>query len=75
MADYHSVYKGPEGETTQWQDIQAKLGNYIAKPKPARFTPFDVEEHEVRIPQKAHPNTHTSTHTRNAMQSGSMARK
>lgn len=47
MADYHSVYKGPEGETTQWQDIQAKLGNYAPKAKPPKFTPFDVEEQEV----------------------------
>lgn len=27
MADYHTVYKGPEGETTQWEDIQRRLGN------------------------------------------------
>lgn len=31
MGDYHTVYKGPEGETTQWDDIQAKLGNKSAK--------------------------------------------
>lgn len=47
MADYHSVYKGPEGETTQWQDIQAKLGNYVPKAKPKKFTPFDMQEQEV----------------------------
>ena len=31
MTDYHTTYKGPEGETTQWDDIQAKLGNKPAK--------------------------------------------
>lgn len=31
MTEYHTVYKGPEGESTQWDDIQAKLGNRPAK--------------------------------------------
>jgi hypothetical protein len=31
MADYHTTYKGPEGETTQWEDIQRKLGNLPEK--------------------------------------------
>ena len=31
MTEYHTVYKGPEGETTQWDDIQAKHGNLPAK--------------------------------------------
>lgn len=26
MTEYHTVYKGPEGETTQWDDIQRKMG-------------------------------------------------
>jgi hypothetical protein len=35
MTEYHSVYKGPEGETTQWDDIQRKLGNLPEKvPRP-----------------------------------------
>jgi hypothetical protein len=33
MAEYHTVYKGPEGETTQWEDIQTRLGNLPPKPK------------------------------------------
>ena len=33
--DYHTVYKGPEGETTQWDDIQRKLGNLPAKVRAA----------------------------------------
>ena len=36
MGDYHTVYKGPEGETTQWEDIQTRLGNLPPKPKPWR---------------------------------------
>jgi hypothetical protein len=42
MADYHTVYKGPEGETTQWQDIQRRLGNLPAKAlvwKPDAYAP------------------------------------
>lgn len=31
MTDYHTTYKGPEGESTQWDDIQAKLGNKAPK--------------------------------------------
>ena len=31
MTDYHTTYTGPEGETTQWEDIQRKLGNLPAK--------------------------------------------
>lgn len=42
MADYHTVYKGPEGETTQWDDIQRRLGNLPPKPevwKPEAYRP------------------------------------
>ncbi|KAI8471578.1 MAG: thioredoxin-like protein [Monoraphidium minutum] len=42
MADYHTTYKGPEGETTQWEDIQAKLGNLPPKApawKPDAYAP------------------------------------
>ena len=42
MADYHTVYKGPEGETTQWEDIQRRLGNLPEKPptwKPEAWRP------------------------------------
>ncbi|OMO73665.1 Thioredoxin-like protein [Corchorus capsularis] len=42
MADYHFVYKDVEGASTQWDDIQRKLGNLPAKPpafKPAPFEP------------------------------------
>lgn len=31
MGDYHNVYKAPEGETTQWDDIQRKMGNLPAR--------------------------------------------
>lgn len=47
MADYHTVYKGPEGETTQWDDIQRKLGNLPPKEpvwKPEAYAPDKEEE-------------------------------
>uniref|UniRef100_A0A7N0UA37 Phosducin domain-containing protein n=1 Tax=Kalanchoe fedtschenkoi TaxID=63787 RepID=A0A7N0UA37_KALFE len=42
MANYHFVYKDVEGASTQWDDIQRKLGNLPPKPpayKPTPFTP------------------------------------
>ncbi|KAL6768799.1 hypothetical protein ACKKBF_B16265 [Auxenochlorella protothecoides x Auxenochlorella symbiontica] len=42
MTEYHTIYKGPEGETTQWDDIQRKLGNRPEKDpvwKPQAYTP------------------------------------
>lgn len=47
MADYHSTYKGPEGQTTQWDDIQRKMGNLPAKEPvkaPDPFTPRERDE-------------------------------
>lgn len=47
MADYHFVYKDREGASTQWDDIQRKLGNLPEKPpafKPPAFTPADDED-------------------------------
>lgn len=47
MADYHFVYKDLDGASTQWDDIQAKLGNLPKKPpafKPPSFTPADDED-------------------------------
>lgn len=44
MADYHFVYKDVEGASTQWDDIQRRLGNLPPKPepfKPAPFSPAD----------------------------------
>lgn len=34
MTEYHTAYKRGEGESTQWEDIQRRLGNYD-KPEPA----------------------------------------
>eukprot|EP00246_Nothoceros_aenigmaticus_P002515 TRINITY_DN13382_c0_g2_i1.p1 TRINITY_DN13382_c0_g2~~TRINITY_DN13382_c0_g2_i1.p1 ORF type:complete len:256 (+),score=62.66 TRINITY_DN13382_c0_g2_i1:232-999(+) len=36
MGDYHYVYKDVEGTTTEWDDIQRKLGNLPAKPPKER---------------------------------------
>ncbi|GAB2279912.1 hypothetical protein Dimus_014547 [Dionaea muscipula] len=44
MADYHFVYKDVEGASTQWDDIQRKLGNLPPKPpafKPPAFAPSE----------------------------------
>lgn len=46
MADYHFVYKDVEGTSTQWDDIQRKLGNLPAKApafKPPSYTPAQDE--------------------------------
>ena len=40
--EYHTVYKRPEGETTQWEDLQRKFGNLPPKEpvqKPEAFMP------------------------------------
>ncbi|KAL3624320.1 hypothetical protein CASFOL_033136 [Castilleja foliolosa] len=47
MGDYHFVYKDLEGSSTQWDDIQRKLGNLPEKPpvfKPAPFAPAGDED-------------------------------
>ncbi|KAG9158962.1 hypothetical protein Leryth_013338 [Lithospermum erythrorhizon] len=47
MADYHFVYKDVEGASTQWDDIQRKLGNLPEKPpafKPPPFIPAGDED-------------------------------
>eukprot|EP00245_Coleochaete_scutata_P006147 TRINITY_DN20326_c0_g1_i1.p1 TRINITY_DN20326_c0_g1~~TRINITY_DN20326_c0_g1_i1.p1 ORF type:complete len:249 (-),score=61.77 TRINITY_DN20326_c0_g1_i1:510-1256(-) len=36
MADYHTVYKDVPGTTTEWDDLQVKYGNRVAKPKPEK---------------------------------------
>lgn len=46
MADYHFVYKDVEGASTQWDDIQRKLGNLPAKPPPFKPPPFTPAEDE-----------------------------
>lgn len=48
MAEYHTVYKGPEGETTQWEDIQIKLGNMAPKPKPWKPDAYKPEQEEQK---------------------------
>uniref|UniRef100_A0A383WQD4 Phosducin thioredoxin-like domain-containing protein n=1 Tax=Tetradesmus obliquus TaxID=3088 RepID=A0A383WQD4_TETOB len=48
MADYHTVYKGPEGETTQWDDIQIRLGNMAPKPKPWKPDAYTPEQEEQK---------------------------
>ncbi|OAY69294.1 phosducin-like protein 3 [Ananas comosus] len=40
MADYHFVYKDVEGASTQWDDIQRRLGNLPPKPAPFKPPPF-----------------------------------
>ncbi|CAI6007771.1 unnamed protein product [Closterium sp. NIES-65] len=43
MADYHTVYKEPEGTTTEWEDLQVKYGNLAPreKPKTAAWEPAE----------------------------------
>ncbi|WVZ17636.1 hypothetical protein V8G54_010618 [Vigna mungo] len=47
MGDYHFVYKDLEGASTQWDDIQRKLGNLPEKPpafEPPPFTPSSDDQ-------------------------------
>lgn len=55
MAEYHTIYKGPEGETTQWEDIHIKLGNMAPKPKawkPEAYKPEEEEQHNQQYLDK-----------------------
>eukprot|EP00262_Sarcandra_glabra_P006736 TRINITY_DN1922_c0_g2_i1.p1 TRINITY_DN1922_c0_g2~~TRINITY_DN1922_c0_g2_i1.p1 ORF type:complete len:296 (-),score=52.58 TRINITY_DN1922_c0_g2_i1:98-862(-) len=51
MADYHFVYKDVEGTTTQWDDIQTKLGNLPPKPAPFKPPPFVPSQDQESIPK------------------------
>ncbi|KAJ7974767.1 Phosducin-like protein 3 [Quillaja saponaria] len=51
MADYHFVYKDVEGASTQWDDIQRKLGNLPPKPAPFKPPPFTAATDEDSIPK------------------------
>ncbi|KAI8544468.1 hypothetical protein RHMOL_Rhmol08G0299200 [Rhododendron molle] len=55
MADYHFVYKDVEGASTQWDDIQRKLGNLPPKPPPFKPPPF--------TPSEAHQDSKTEAIT------------
>ena len=50
------VYRGPEGESTQWEDIHRKLGNLPAKEpvwKPDKFVPeTEVTKDQTHMAQK-----------------------
>lgn len=48
MADYHTVYKEPEGTTTEWEDLQVKYGNLEARPKPEKTKAWEPAEEEKR---------------------------
>ena len=51
MADYHFVYKDVEGASTQWHDIQRKLGNILAKPPAFSPPPFTPAPDEASVPK------------------------
>lgn len=36
----HTIYKRPEGETTQWEDLQRKFGNLAPKEPVKKADPF-----------------------------------
>lgn len=48
MADYHTTYEGLEGQTTQWEDIQVKLGNMAPRPKPEKPAAWEPEPTVVK---------------------------
>lgn len=49
--DYHFVYKDVEGASTQWDDIQRKLGNLPAKAPPYKPPPFTPAEDDDSKPK------------------------
>lgn len=49
MADYHTQYKGPEGETTEWDDIHIRLGNMAPKAKPAAAPEYEPDSEPSTI--------------------------
>lgn len=51
MADYHFVYKDIEGASTQWDDIQRKLGNLPEKPPAFKLPPFIPAEDDASKPK------------------------
>lgn len=48
MADYHTTYRGPEGKSTEWDDIQIKMGNLAPRPKREKAPKFEGEVEEVK---------------------------
>ena len=48
MAEYNTVYKGPEGQTTQWDDIQRKMGNLPAKAPVKKAEPWTPEKEATK---------------------------
>ena len=51
MADYHFVYKDIDGASTQWDDIQRKLGNLPEKLPAFKPPPFIPAEDETSKPK------------------------
>lgn len=46
--DYHTTYRGPEGQTTEWDDIQIKMGNKAPRPKREKAPKFEGGAEEVK---------------------------
>jgi len=53
----HTVYRGPEGETTEWEDIQVKLGNFAPRPKPPKPAPFAPERDDPAAAARRDPSS------------------
>ncbi|PRQ44255.1 putative thioredoxin-like protein [Rosa chinensis] len=51
MGDYHYIYKDLDGASTQWDDIQAKLGNLPPKKPAFKPPPFTPAEDEASLPK------------------------
>ena len=51
--EYHTIYKGPEGESTEWEDLQRKIGNLPAKEPTWKPDPYSAPE-ENYGPQAAY---------------------
>eukprot|EP00887_Chlorella_sp_A99_P007331 scaffold2.g7331.t1 len=51
MTDYHTTYTRPEGESTQWEDIQRRLGNLPAKASGLGLSTAPGEAHGEPAPK------------------------
>lgn len=51
MGDYHFVYKDVEGASTQWDDIQRKLGNLPPKAPAFKPPPFEPAPDQDSLPK------------------------
>lgn len=48
MGDYHALHQSADGDTTEWDDLQRKIGNLPPKPPKWKPEPFQPESEEAK---------------------------